>query len=300
MDHKWGAPVMGTPSGEISWSDDLSGLTVSSGYTSADLVVSLNAAFAAWEDVAAVNFGESAGAVDITVTSRSFLTEDTPYSVPGNDQTLDDNAVGLAWISDTVDGLNEPAPVLIEFNEDDTWSPFNMGDPGSINFFVVAAHEIGHALGLDHTSDSSQLMHATIFVNDLADGDKAGAQALYGTDGDDEVIEGVEEEGSEVFNEGGGGGGGGGAGLLLGLLALVFGFLSGGVGFAAAAATGGAAIGDGDQDHHDDGPDHDDHEHLYDPESGMIGHLVFLPQIPAENFPQPILDDEDDVDLFWL
>ncbi|KAI5614233.1 stromelysin-2 precursor, partial [Silurus asotus] len=67
------------------------------------------------------------------------------------------------------------------FDEDETWTLSSAG----INLLLVAAHEFGHALGLDHSQDPSALMYPTYrYVNtngyQLPLDDKQGIQALYG------------------------------------------------------------------------------------------------------------------------
>ena len=49
-------------------------------------------------------------------------------------------------------------------------------------FVQTALHEIGHAVGLDHVNDPSQIMNPFVVdgVDQLADGDIAGLQYLYG------------------------------------------------------------------------------------------------------------------------
>ncbi|MCJ8742227.1 hypothetical protein PDJAM_G00079630 [Pangasius djambal] len=67
------------------------------------------------------------------------------------------------------------------FDEDEKWTLSSAG----VNLLLVAAHEFGHALGLDHSRDPSALMYPTYkYVTthgyQLPLDDKQGIQALYG------------------------------------------------------------------------------------------------------------------------
>lgn len=64
------------------------------------------------------------------------------------------------------------------------WSDsVNTSDPaGTVNFFSVAAHEIGHALGLDHSANAQDIMYP-YYTGDKftpSSTDIANIQALYG------------------------------------------------------------------------------------------------------------------------
>ncbi|KAM9348037.1 matrix metallopeptidase 30 [Symphorus nematophorus] len=70
------------------------------------------------------------------------------------------------------------------FDEDESWTLTSSG----ANLFLVAAHEFGHALGLDHSKLQTALMYPTYqYVNTdgykLPDDDRQGVQALYGVRG---------------------------------------------------------------------------------------------------------------------
>lgn len=68
----------------------------------------------------------------------------------------------------------------IHFDIAESWSLTQVG--AGIDLFTVMAHELGHALGLDHTGVAGSLMNAfysEAFVGPQAD-DIAGMQFIYG------------------------------------------------------------------------------------------------------------------------
>ncbi|XP_051539455.1 matrix metallopeptidase 30 [Myxocyprinus asiaticus] len=79
---------------------------------------------------------------------------------------------------------NSPGPEQggdTHFDEDEKWTL----RPQGVNLLLVAAHEFGHALGLDHSQDRSALMYPTYqYINTngykLPQDDRLGVQALYG------------------------------------------------------------------------------------------------------------------------
>lgn len=81
----------------------------------------------------------------------------------------------------------------IHFDDDETWTldfrP-NMNQP--IDLVTVAAHEIGHALGLDHTTVTGSLMlnNYTGSHRFLGNDDRAGIRSLYGNKGQNNPITG--------------------------------------------------------------------------------------------------------------
>ncbi|XP_041851829.1 collagenase 3 [Melanotaenia boesemani] len=65
------------------------------------------------------------------------------------------------------------------FDEDEHWTK----DSSAYNLFIVAAHELGHALGMSHSSDAGALMYPVYSYTTgypLSEDDIEGIQALYG------------------------------------------------------------------------------------------------------------------------
>ena len=218
LGYKWGVPDFGEPSGEITWSADLTGLGFNdAAYDLGDFEVSLGEAFQAWEDAAAIDFRQVASGGDVQV---GVGTLSRPEFV----------AV-TQWASTTTPGLEQFEFVTVTFDIEELWKLGGTGAPG-FDFYAVAAHEIGHVIGLDHVSDASQLMYDFVGPPDLNDGDIMGAQVLYGKDAGDTDVGAIDAAPDESVFDSSGGGGAGGAilAILAALLALVSGIFTGGTG----------------------------------------------------------------------
>ncbi len=180
---KWGAPALGTgatvtwsltPTGTLTGESGAGGtLTALADFMPVGFKAQIIAAFAAWSAVADITFIEvadngnpynSSGAVgDIRISGHLF---------DGANGTL---AHGYY---PPVNGVTAAGD--IHFDTQDTWK-IGFGGPG-FDIFQVAAHEIGHAIGLDHSSIANSLMnpyYSEAFHGLQAD-DVAGAQKLYG------------------------------------------------------------------------------------------------------------------------
>ncbi len=168
---KWGSSTYGTESGEITWTAEFgSNFQFDGGDTQADFDAALQDAFDAWETVADINF---------TYVSPDDTT--TPIDIDVSVGAIDGawNTVGQAFWSSTSSSITSGS---VLFDEAEDWAP--NGNPGEVDFYAVALHEIGHVLGLRHFDSNDgeplQIMNSRISVDELQSGDIAGAQALYG------------------------------------------------------------------------------------------------------------------------
>ena len=181
---KWGTPGFGTPGGTVTWSLMGTGVDLSSETPGVNTALStfmpagfkaeIEAAFGAWSSVADITFMEvadlgeafdtSGGSGDIRIGGHAF---------DGSGGTL---AHGYLPPLNGVTGAGD-----IHFDIDEPWV---LTDPESgFTIFRVAAHEIGHAIGLNHEPSITALMNPfyteTTPLGLLAD-DIAGAQFIYG------------------------------------------------------------------------------------------------------------------------
>lgn len=148
----------------------LDGLLARSGISNALLDAETAAAFGMWQSVADIRFRriEDTDAAQILIGAQA-----TPRGVA---------FANVAPSSGTEGGVQTIGRSLICLNPEAGWK---VGFGGSLDVFdlrYTLAHEIGHAIGLDHPGPSGQLMSFRYEerFRDLQPGDVAGATALYG------------------------------------------------------------------------------------------------------------------------
>jgi Ca2+-binding RTX toxin-like protein len=178
---KWGTntSVFGTPGGVVTWSLIPNGTAIDpsvgsgavtglSNFLYSGFETDLRAAFAQWSSVANINFievadgGGAVGAGTFADIRISGVSIDGPSNILAETFFPGQGAISGEMVIDTGDA-----------------SFFN-----SHSFFLVATHELGHAIGLDHepTNVATAIMNPFYngSLNGLQPDDIAGAQAIYG------------------------------------------------------------------------------------------------------------------------
>jgi len=180
---KWGPPAMGTGATVTysfmatgtSCAAEIAGCTIShlSDFMPAGWHAAITAAFASWSAVADITF------VEVPDDGAAFNAATGSGDIRIGGHTFDGAGGTLAH------GFYPPANGLtaagdIHFDVAELWK-IGFGG-GGFDIFQVAAHEIGHAIGLDHTGVPASLMnpfYTEAFAGPQAD-DIAGAVFIYG------------------------------------------------------------------------------------------------------------------------
>lgn len=180
---KWGPPAFGTGAtvtysymaSGVSCAAEFAGCTITdfSAFMPVGFGAAVSAAFASWSAVANITF------VQVADLGEAFNAAGGSGDIRLGGHAFDGVGGVLAH------GFFPPANGLtaagdIHFDIAEAWK-IGFGGPG-FDIFQVMAHEIGHAIGLDHTAVPGSLMnpfYTEAFSGPQAD-DIAGAQFIYG------------------------------------------------------------------------------------------------------------------------
>nr|XP_056714683.1 stromelysin-1-like [Euleptes europaea] len=142
-----------------------------------DVDEAIERAWKLWSDVTPLTFTRISGdSADIQISFGSREHSNIPL-----DPSFDGPGGKLAHAFSPADGG------YAHFDEDENWTKHTIG----INLFHVAAHEFGHALGLDHSNIQEALMFPIYNAVDptkvrLHQDDINGIQSLYGPPEEDD------------------------------------------------------------------------------------------------------------------
>jgi hypothetical protein len=183
---KWGAPAFGTGA-EVSYGFALADQTFPDAINCRELApmaalapawrgdparlqAVATAAFAMWSRVANLAF-------------RPAAANEPPDILIGAQGTPEDVAFANVWHGPPEHGIAPLTRATICFNPEQAWTTEDgPGPEGVLDLGTVLAHEIGHAIGLDHPGAAGALMGYSNQgdIDRLMPGDIAGARALYG------------------------------------------------------------------------------------------------------------------------
>lgn len=183
---KWGPPVFGTGA-VVTWSLMPSGATMEPGeglssalssFMPAGFLAAIQAAFDAWSAVANLTFVQL---TEVGVCNfQAAGCNQGDIRIAGTNLGGAGGTLAHGYYPPSNGGL---AAGDIHFDVNDGWDlVFDGTGDGAFSIFQVMAHELGHALGLDHTLVPASLMNAfytEAFSGPQAD-DIAGMQFIYG------------------------------------------------------------------------------------------------------------------------
>lgn len=128
-----------------------------------------------WSSVSNLNFIQNTWAPESQIINIGVSPIDGQWGILGQGGYSYTNAGGSWHIAGGV----------VDMDAYENWDPIlgNGNPPGTFDFFTVTAHEVGHALGLDHSGNGNDLMYPyyTGEKTWVSLTDMANIQSLYGT-----------------------------------------------------------------------------------------------------------------------
>ena len=172
---RWGGMSDVGKAAQVTWSFATSNYSNQPGgdydtTLTADQKAATQAALARWEEVCGIDFVEA---------SKDSASVDLRFGV----DALDGQNKTLAQCGYVYNGTDF-VRTFIRFDSAESWNYTipGTGVSGRYSFYTVALHEIGHAIGLNHSGSASSLM-APVYdpsFSDLQSDDIAGGVYLYG------------------------------------------------------------------------------------------------------------------------
>lgn len=145
-----------------------------SGISQATFETAIKTALKSWSDVAAITFVQ---------TNRAGLNNSLDFTA----QAIDGSGGTLAEAYFPSDVNRGSIAGDVEFDSAEKWEIGNASGSSAFDLVLVAAHEIGHALGLDHSSNPSAVLYPSVSAsqsfNGLSSADISAIRSLYAASG---------------------------------------------------------------------------------------------------------------------